>query len=311
MERHALQYLYTSLKNDITYLNLFTLNRILPILCLLLVSNSYSQDKEKDTILKPKWKVNGRLAFIFNQSSFSNWASGGQNTLAGNINLNYDFNYKKENINWDTRIITGYGISYVSEQGYRKTDDRFELNTLLGLKTSTNWFLSFIGNFKTQYTKGFDYKQEPKSMVSGFLAPAYLTFGPGMLFKKSDELSLNIAPATARYTFVNDFFSGKFGVEEGKNTAFSLGFNLSGYYKFSIMKNIEMENIITMYSDYLANIGNVDLDYQTNIRFKVNSHIKMHITFHTIIDDNSSSKIQFRQLFGLGVNYNFHKKKTY
>ena len=255
--------------------------------------------------------MKGRLAFIFNQSSFSNWASGGQNTVAGNINLNYDFNYKKENINWDTRIITGYGISYIGEEGYRKTDDRFELNTVLGLKTSPNWFLSFIGNFRTQYTKGFDYKQEPKSMVSGFLAPAYLTFGPGMLFKKSDELSLNIAPATARYTFVNDFFSGKFGVEEDKNTAFSLGFNLSGYYKFSVMKNVEMENIITIYSDYLANVGNVDLDYQTNIRFKVNKHIKMHMTFHTIIDDNSSSKIQFRQLFGLGVNYNFHEKRTF
>ena len=77
------------------------------------------------------------------------------------------------------------------------------------------------------------------------------------------------------------------------------------------MKNIEMENIITMYSDYQANAGNVDLDYQTNIRFKVNNHIKMHMTFHAIIDDNSSSKIQFRQLFGLGVNYNFNKKRTF
>ena len=208
MERLAPQCHYTKLKNNIPLFNLFTLNRILLILCILIVSNSYSQDKEKDTISKPKWKVNGRLAFIFNQSSFSNWASGGQNTVAGNINLNYDFNYKKENINWDTRIITGYGISYVGEQGYRKTDDHFELNTLLGIKTSTNWFLSFIGNFKTQYTKGFDYRQEPKSMVSEFLVPAYLTFRPGMLFKKSDDLSLNISPATTRYTFVNDFFLG-------------------------------------------------------------------------------------------------------
>jgi hypothetical protein len=286
-------------------------NRLLLILCLVIASSSYTQEKEKDTVPQPKWNVNGRLAFIFNQSSFSNWASGGQNTVAGNINLNYDFNYKKENINWDTRIITGYGLSHISEKGYRKTDDRFELNTLLGVKTSTYWFLSFIGNFRTQYTKGFDYKKEPKQLVSEFLAPAYLTFGPGMLYKKSDYLSLNIAPATARYTFVSDFFSGRFGVKEGENTAFSLGFNLSGYYKFSIMENVEMENIITMYADYLANVGNVDLDYQTNIRFKVNNYIKMQMTFHTIIDDNSSSSIQFRQLFGLGVNYDFHEKVTY
>jgi hypothetical protein len=77
------------------------------------------------------------------------------------------------------------------------------------------------------------------------------------------------------------------------------------------MENVEMENIISMYADYLANVGNVDLDYQTNIRFKVNNYIKMQMTFHTIIDDNSSSKIQFRQLFGLGVNYDFHEKVTY
>ena len=277
----------------------------------ILVGQEKKNKKKKDSVRIPVWKIHGRFAFVFNQSSFSNWSSGGENTIAGNFNVNYDFNYKKENVNWDSRLITGYGLSHLSEKGYRKTDDRFELNTLLGVKTTKYWFFSFIGNFKTQYTKGFNYKNEPKTLVSEFLSPAYLTFGPGMLWKKSDRLHFNIAPATARYTFVNDFFSGKFGVDEGKNTSFSLGFNFSGFYKFGLMTNIEMENVLTAYSDYLANVGNIDLDYQTNIRFKVNSNVKMHMTFHTIIDDNASSKIQFRQLFGLGVNYSFHQKVTY
>ncbi|MGK0413168.1 MAG: hypothetical protein ACJA1B_001370 [Polaribacter sp.] len=277
----------------------------------ILFSVSVSSQKKNDTLPKPKWKIHGRFAFIFNQSSFSNWASGGENTVAGNININYDFNYKKNNVNWDTRLISGYGLSHLRENGLRKTDDRFELNSLFGYKTSTYWFFSFITNFRTQYTEGFDYRKDPKVSVSNFFSPAYLTFGPGMLWKKSDNLNLNIAPATARYTLVNDFFSGKFGVEEGKKTAFSLGFNLSSYYKFSLMENIEMENILTLYTDYLANVGNVDTDYQTNIRFKVNSHIKMHMTFHAIFDDNSSNNLQFRQLFGMGVNYSFHQKVTY
>jgi hypothetical protein len=288
------------------------LRKITLFIFIFLSFNFFGQkDKKKEKLPIPKWKVHGRFAFIFNQSSFSNWASGGENTVAGNININYDFNYKHNNVNWDSRIITGYGLSHLSEKGWRKTDDRFEVNTLYGYKTSTYWFFSFIGNFKTQYTKGFNYKVEPKILVSELLSPAYLTFGPGMLWKKSDKLHVNIAPGTARYTFVNDFFTGKFGVEEGRNTAFSLGFNLSGYYKTILMENIEMENILTMYSDYLANIGNVDLDYQTNIRFKVNKYVKMQMTFHSIIDDNASSRIQFRQLFGLGVNYSFHEKVTY
>lgn len=284
------------------------MKNIIFLLFLLLKINSFSQEKI-DSI--PKWKMHGRFAFIFNQSSFSNWASGGENTVAGNINLNYDINFKKGNWNWDTRLITSYGLSHISNKGYRKTDDRFELNSLLGLKTGNYWFLSFIGNFRSQYTKGFDYKKDPKVLVSEFLSPAYLTYGPGMLWKKSNDLHLNIAPATARYTFVSDLFSGKFGVEEGENTAFSLGFNFSSYYKFTIMENVEMENILTLYTDYLVMIGNIDVDYQTNIRFIVNKHIKMHMTFHTIMDDDASSKVQFRQLFGLGVNYNFHDKIKY
>ena len=277
----------------------------------LLVSLSIFSQKNTKEEPQPKWKIQGKLGFIFNQSSFSNWASGGENTIAGNFNVNYDFNYKKNSINWDSRLITSYGLSHLSEKGWRKTDDRVELNSVLGIKTTTYWFLSFIANFRSQYSEGFNYKVEPKESVSDFLSPAYITFGPGMLWKKSDKLNMNIAPATARYTLVNDAFSGKFGVSPGSNTAFSLGFNLSGYYKFNLMENIQMENILTLYSDYLANVGNVDTDYQTNISFKVNKSIKMLMTFHTIIDDNASSRIQFRQLFGLGVNYNFHDKVTY
>lgn len=285
--------------------------RLFLILLVAISTISFSQKKKKDTLPKPKWKVHGRFAFIFNQSSFSNWASGGENTVAGNININYDFNYKKKNINWDTRLITSYGLSYIDDKGIRKTDDRFELNSLLGIKTGKYWFLSFITNFKTQYSTGFDYKKDPPEIVSDFFAPAYFTFGPGMLWKKSDNLNFNMAPATVRYTFVNDKFSGKFGVEQGRTTALGFGFNFSGYFKFHIMENIEMENILTLYSDYLANIGNIDTDYQINIRFKVNKHIKMRTTLHTIIDDNASSKVQFRQLFGLGLNYSFHEKVTY
>ncbi|MFY9243922.1 MAG: DUF3078 domain-containing protein [Polaribacter sp.] len=285
---------------------------LLLLLILIFSSTFYAQKKKKkDTLPIPKMKIHGRFAFVLNQSSFSNWVAGGENTIAGDININYDFNYKKKNINWDSRLLTGYGLSHISAKGLRKTNDRFEFNSLFGYKTKNYWFFSYFVNFKTQYTKGYNYKVEPKEVVSDFLSPAYLSFGPGMLWKKSDDLSFNFAPATARYTFVNDNFSGNFGVEEGRNTAFSLGLNFAGYYKFDLMENIEVENILTLYSDYLDVILNIDLEHQTNIHFIVNKYVKMNFTINVIADDNASSKIQYRQLFGLGVNYSFHQKVTY
>ena len=286
--------------------------RRLSLIFLLVLSTSfYAQEKKKDTLPIPKWKVLGQFDFVFNQSTFSNWISGGENTVAGAINVKYDFNHKKNKINWDTRILTSYGLSHLNDKGYRKTNDRFELNSLLGIKSGKNWFFSQFINFKTQYTRGYDYSETPKLPVSDFFSPAYLSLGPGMLWKKSDKSSVNIAPATARLTMVNDLFSGQFGVDEGDNTAFSLGFNLAGYFKFMLMENIEMENILSVYSDYLERPENVDVESQTNIRFKVNNYIKIDMTFHAIVDDNASSKVQFRQLFGLGLNYNFHERVTY
>ncbi|OAD45725.1 DUF3078 domain-containing protein [Polaribacter atrinae] len=287
------------------------MRRALFLLLLIFSTSFFAQKKKKDTLPIPKWKINGKFGFIFNQSTFSNWSSGGDNTIAGDINVNYDFNYKKGNVNWDTRILTAYGSSHLNDKGYRKTNDRFELNSLLGIKSGKNWFLSQFVNFKTQYSRGYNYKVEPAEPVSDLFSPAYLSLGPGMLWKKSDNSNINIAPATARLTMVSDFFSGKYGVDEGDNSAFSLGFNLSGYFKFSIMENIEMENIVALYSDYLDQPENLDVENQTNIRFKVNNNIKMHMTFHTIVDDNASSKVQFRQLFGVGINYKFHQKVTY
>jgi len=270
---------------------------------------SFSQEK-KDSIapVPPKWKVKGLFTFLFNQSTFTNWKAGGDNTVAGNIGINYDFNYKNGKWNWDNRIISVYGLSKIQNTGGRKTSDRFEYNSLLGLKHNKYWFFSFFTNFKTQYTRGYDYKKTPILPISDFFSPAYLSFGPGMLWKRSDNITLNMAPATARYTFVSDEFSGKYGVDPGENIKFALGFSLSAYLKFEIMESITMQNIIALYSNYLINPQNVDLDYQAKFIIDVNKYMTVDVLLHTLIDDNASSKIQFKEIFGLGFKYIFHKK---
>ena len=287
---------------------MFRNSRMRTILFALLLSLKFlGYSKENKDSISNSWKIQGKLAFVLNQSSFSNWIAGGSNTVAGNLALDYDLNYRSDKWNWDNKITSVYGLSYIDTQGMRKTDDRFEHNSLLGIKSGKYWFFSFISNFKTQYTRGYDYKTTPFESISNFLAPAYWSFGPGMLWKKSDNSSINIAPASARLTFVSNEFLGKYGAKEGKNTAFGLGFNLSGYFKFDLMKDVIMENIIAMYADYLDNPQNVDIDYQIRFFIKINENLSTNLGFHTIIDDNASSKIQFKQMFGLGLNYIFHK----
>lgn len=264
------------------------------------------EDAEKLLNGKP-WSGGGRFTFLLNQSAYSNWISGGENAVAGNILINYDFNWKKDNWKWDNKIITSYGSSYLENQGYRKTDDRFEYNSVLAYNTGKSWYFSFLSNFITQFTRGFDYGTDPKTEVSSTLSPAYWSFGPGMFWRKNENYRVNIAPATSRFTFVSRPFSGQYGVEEGKTSAYGLGFNLSAYLKYKIIDDLVMENIIQIYSDYLESPQNIDVNYQTNFFYTFNKYLSLNLTLHIIIDDNAVNTFQFRQLFGLGLNYTFHK----
>ena len=46
------------------------------------------------------WHIHGENTVLINQSSFVNWAAGGENTITGNLMLNYDFNYNKKKCLW-------------------------------------------------------------------------------------------------------------------------------------------------------------------------------------------------------------------
>ena len=270
----------------------------------LLIATSFVATAQETTAPASNWTKKGTFTFMANQSTFDNWQAGGQSNLAGNIGVNYDFNLKKETLVWDNKLMGSYGLNKIKGQDTQKSDDRFEFNSLLGKKAKGFWYYSMFLNFKTQFTD--DLKDNPLS--SEFMAPAYLQIGPGMLWKKSDDLKINIAPATGRFVFVmKDELSniGAFGVDKGENVRTELGASVSGYYKFKAMENISVENILNLYSNYLEDAQNVDVDYQLNIVMKINKYFTTNFAYQTIYDDNAFRGLQTRQVIGLGLNFNF------
>lgn len=253
------------------------------------------------------WTRKGVFTLLANQSSFDNWLAGGQNNFAGNVNINYDFNYKNGDWNWDNKIIAAYGLTKIKGADTQKTDDRIEFNSLLGKKATGNWFYSAFFNFKTQMDTGLDPATQT-TKISHFFSPAFFQLGPGMLWKKSDNLKVNIAPATSRVILVHDHFTefgSSFGVEQGETLRYELGAAVNGYYKFQIMENVSVENIVNLYSNYLDEAKNVDIDYQLNIVMKINKYLSTNFAFQTLYDDNAFKGFQTRQVIGVGLNANF------
>jgi hypothetical protein len=267
------------------------------------------------------WTIHGTNTLLINQSSFSNWSAGGVNSVAANLVLDYDFNYKNGKWSWDNKAIAGYGISKTNGTGWRKNDDRLILNSLLGYQAAKYWLYTFYANFQTQFTKGYAYDDtKGRTLLSAPFAPAYLTFGPGFAYKKSDNFRVNISPAAARITIVqNDSLSsiGSFGVTPGNKSLFEFGASLDAYYKVDLMQNISFENILKLYSNYLKKPGDIYMDYTANLFMKVNKLVTVNAGVELINDPKAQipvtrngvseyhALLQTKQIFGAGLTYKF------
>ena len=264
--------------------------------------NLYAQEPTEENAETTAWTRSGTFTFLLNQSAFENWVAGGVSSVSGTVGVNYDINYLKGNWSWDNKIIASFGITKIKDQDIKKTDDRLEWNSVIGKKASGYWFYSALLNFKTQFTDDLDSDTEGPTK---FLSPGYLQIGPGMLWKKSDELKVNIAPATSKLIIVDKGLTlpdaAYFGVEEGKNTRFEFGASAGGYYKFNLMKNVSMENTLNLYSNYLEDPQNIDIDYTMNLVMNINKYISTTLAYQTIYDDNAFQGLQTRQVFGLSL----------
>ena len=146
-----------------------------------------AQTTDDKVIVPDGWKKSGQITFLFNQSAFNKeWQGGGLSSYAGNLSVNYGFNYKKGDMVWDNKILGVYGLTKINGAPRAvKSDDRLEFTSLLGKKANGYWYYSGFLNFQSQFDSGFN---AAGLRTSHAFSPAYLQVGPGMLWKKSNNL---------------------------------------------------------------------------------------------------------------------------
>ena len=282
------------------------MKNIILLIALTIQIQSVSSQETKQMTPQSHWTKSGTVSFLVNQSSFNNWIAGGVSNIAGAARVNYDFNYSKADWSWDNKIIIAFGITKINEQDIQKSDDRLEWNSVLGKKTKGYWNYSLFLNFKTQFTDDLNSKTKGPTRI---LSPGYLQVGPGILWKKSNNLKVNISAATSKLTIVDKELTlpdnAYFGVQNGRSVRYELGASMGTYYKLTLMENVTMENILNMYSNFLENPQNVDFDYTINVVMSVNKYFSTNLAVQSIYDDNAFQGLQIRQMVGLGVNYSF------
>ena len=232
------------------------MRKILTILAMLVVSYSvYAQDvqqaaadaakammdapAEQQKVEKPKyWAKSLKTQVNVGQTSLTNWAAGGDNTISLQGFIDANANWKKNEMFWNNRLQLDYGFLYASSKPIlQKSTDRIYLESKWGYNVSKDvLYLSANYDFKSQFTTGYTYKTpavpdedrfkdesgnirdlddlERKDQVdlwrnarvpkSNFLAPAYTNLALGIDYKPTKWLSVNFAPLTGGFVIVKD-----------------------------------------------------------------------------------------------------------
>ncbi len=263
------------------------------------------------------WKTGGVVSVTYSQVSLTNWAAGGENSMSANLLLNAFANYKKDKFTWDNTFDLGYGMLKQSDADSRKTDDKIEISSKVGQYAFKHWYYSGLVNFKTQMFEGFDYATDADKAISNLMAPGYLTIALGMDYKPNDNFSLLIAPLTGKVTFVTDdtlSAAGAFGVEAGETIRNEFGGFIKAAYKKELVKNVNLQTKLELFSNYLDNPDKIDVNWEVLIAMKINKYLSANISTQLLYDydvkfptetGGETEEIQFKEVFGIGLSYNF------
>ena len=273
--------------------------------------NSFSQEEAKKDSL---WTTRGNVAILLNQTGFSDWVGGGTNNFSGTLKFDYEWEYRDKGWDWLTNVESAYGLAkYKNAPFARKIDDRILIQSIVGKEFTKNLSFSAFFNFTSQLGNGYKYKKdsnnnEIRELTTRIFSPAYFQLGSGFLWKKDETLWVNYSPIATRLILVSKKFTQDltgndtyFGVLPNKSSRYELGANLTFHSEGNLIENIKYKQDLKLFSNYLEDASNIDLDYLVQIEVDINPLLSTQLIFQLIYDDNAISRLQVREVFGVGV----------
>ncbi len=282
------------------------------------LKNESNREIKKDEKQPEGWTKGGVFSTNISQGASNNWAAGAERSSFSLNSLVNGFAYYKSGRNsWDNTLIAQYGIVNAKSIGSRKNDDRLDLLTRYGYQLKNpKFYVTALGNFRTQFTNGFDYSTTPKKRNSAILAPAYVLVSPGFMYKPNATFDVFVSPITSRWVIVNNTNKAlrkNFGFTDTTKPANNeIGAFLTANLKRDIAKNINLISRLDLYSNYKNNPQNIDVFWTNVIGFKVNKYIGVTYNFDMIYDHDVRNVktggmlgTQWKSLLGVGFTANF------
>lgn len=257
-------------------------------------------------ILNERLSFHGDYGLNINQLSLSNWSAGGENTWTGKAFANFSLVYHKKRFEQKLVGAFAFGISRFGDKRIEKQDDKIDLTYALSLDSKTQWNISTVVTFNTQFADGYKYPND-STVISSFLAPGYLTLSAGYSYKtKNERFQILLSPLAGKVTFVMNqelADKGSFGVKKGyydedgtwvpgENIAASVGVNVIINYKQPIGKSFKYITMLNTFYNYIERRDDnrlpIDVNWENTISFSITKYISTILFIHLKYDHNTT-----------------------
>ncbi len=279
-----------------------------------------------------KWKKGGDVSLNFAQTALSNWAAGGENSLAISTTANLFANYKKNKMIWENRAFFAYGMLQAGGRDAVKNSDQINVGSKVGYQMAKNWYYTAAFHGRSQFAPGYRYSGNDTTYISNFLAPAYTFLSLGLDYRPSSRFSASFSPAMGKAIFVrsddpNVLATSGIGadrIEKDKRSRYEFGggmvFYLNGdFFSKRVTYNTDLE----LFSNYLEDPENVDIYWNFQFRIALTKFVAATVRLNMIYDDNQKTvvkelqadgsrkdvthgaKLQVKEYFEIGLFYAF------
>lgn len=290
----------------------------IPIACISAIGQVIDSPNPLGIDTVKNWKTVGKAALNFSQVSLTNWAEGGVSSMAGNFIFGFNANNKQGKHIWDNSFQFEYGIAKTNDEPNRKTLDQIYLSSKYGYELHKPWYLSALFDFRTQSAKGYNFPNTV-NYISRFMAPGYINAALGFDYKPQNNFSLFLSPISAKLTFVMDdslSTAGAFGVDRGKKFRAEAGAYVKVVYvKKSLLKNVDFESRLDLFSSYTNKPQNIDVNWDVKFDLKVNKFLQASVGGTLKYDDDikyvdtarvvHGPRTQVREFLGIGLLFIF------
>lgn len=241
------------------------------------------------------------------QTNLSNWAQGGVNSFAWQLNMNFKFVNDQKKSNWAHSGKLTYGAIKIKDQEFRKSIDEIKLESVFTYKVGThiNPFLAVTG--ETQFSPGYNYATEPKTQISDFMDPAYFRESVGIGFVPDKIIKTRLGLALKQTITRNypvpyaDNPETVDKIEKFKNEA---GLESVTDISLNVAKNALFTSKIELFYAF-GTFDETDVNWDNTLLFKLSKYVNVNFNFKLFYDKDISSKRQIKQSIALGLTYSF------